>query len=193
MAAVDIEQIPLKRVKYSVEECGEHRRLSMVIYYVVICQFYGVLEGQGSGRWRRTPSTRRLAADAGWHAGQVIQQARGIVLLAESPQQAAEQGHEESGAHTLITNVAKKKPDAVAREREGIIEIACHLTRRLKAGRYLPSFRLRQHVGQKAELDSAGDLDIVFVLLAFFQRLFGQLHPLFLQVRPDTRPSTRRR
>jgi hypothetical protein len=81
--------------------------------------------------------------------------------LAKGPNEGAEEGHVERRAHAFVAHVGDDKAGIPRiHQREGIVEIAAHFPRRLEVSGHLPARHPREGIGQKAELDLTGDLEV---------------------------------
>jgi len=93
--------------------------------------------------------------------------------------EAAEEGHEERRAHALVADVGDDESDPPVLEREGVVEVAADLPRRVEGRGDLPARRLGQRVGQEVLLDLPADLELPFELARVVA--LSVLEPLLLE------------
>src|SRR5271165_5070530 len=107
------------------------------------------------------------------------------MLLGVGADKTAEEGHEQRGAHPLITDVADHDPEPpVLIQWKRIIEVARYLTRRLELRRQFPVWNLWQRGRQEALLNAPTNLHIPLDLEQHLIALV--LLGLFVQHVPQT-------
>ena len=119
-------------------------------------------------------------------AGRGLGRRAGAVELGVGTQEAAEEGHVERGADSLVADVAEREGDPAVLQGEGVVEVARDLASGMERGRDLPAGRLRQGLGQKLGLDLPSDLELPLELARAVPR--GVLEPLLLERRRDAGP-----